>query len=208
MDRERFFDAARTPLFGGKLTKKQVAGMTAILDGWDAFGGTDPKRLAYVLATAFHETATRMEPVIETRRPDEETNPSVETAIARLESSWKRGRMPWVKSPYWRKDSDGLSWLGRGFPQLTFRRNYLKAEVELKVPLTKNPDLALELAIAVPIMIEGMAEGWFTGKRLSDYFAADKADWRNARKIINGLESADKVAGYAKAFYADILTAA
>lgn len=207
MDRKRFFDEIRSPLFGGKLTKKQVAGISAILDGWETFGGTDNKRLAYILATAYHETATRMEPVMETRGVNEETNPSVDAAIGRLERSFKAGKMPWVKKPYWRKDKDGLSWLGRGFPQLTHRSNYARAEVEVKAPLLKNPDLALELPIAVMIMVEGMSEGWFTGKKLSDYFAKDMADWRNARKIINGLESADKIVGYAKVFFADLTAA-
>lgn len=206
INRDKFFAGIR-PDFGGKLKASQVNGITAILDEWEARNLTDLRHLAYMLATARHETAEAMQPVIETRRPDEVKNPSVDTAIARLESSWKRGRMPWVKKAYWRKDANGLSWLGRGLPQVTHEANYKRAEKETGILFTKDPELMLELHPAVKVMFDGMSQGWFTGKKLSDFFNKTTTDWRNSRKIINGLESADKVAGYAKAFYSDLVTA-
>ncbi|WP_337739427.1 hypothetical protein [Agrobacterium vitis] len=45
-----------------------------------------------------------------------------------------------------------------------------------------------------------MTEGWFTGRKLSDYFTPSSSDWVNARKIINRLDRAQDIAGYAKAF--------
>jgi len=44
----------------------------------------------------------------------------------------------------------------------------------------------------------GMRAGLFTGKKLADYINAQGCDYRNARKIINALDRADLIAGYAK----------
>lgn len=40
--------------------------MNAILSEWEARGLLDKRWLAYMLATAFHETGSRMQPVRET----------------------------------------------------------------------------------------------------------------------------------------------
>jgi hypothetical protein len=45
-------------------------------------------------------------------------------------------------------------------------------------------------------MIDGMTRGIFTGKNLADYFSERKEDPVQARKIINGLDRADQIAGY------------
>lgn len=201
MNRTVFFDAIRANPFGGSLKQTQVDGIEAILTGWTTSGFTDLRWLADMLGTAFHETARAMQAVIETQRADETKSPTVETAITRLENSWKAGSMPWVKTPYWRKDEHGQSWLGRGLVQCTHKENYERAERSTGLPFASNPELMLEIGPAVNVMIRGMAEGWFTGKSLADYFDHDSEDWKNARQIINGNESDTKVAGYAQAFY-------
>lgn len=202
MNRTVFFDAIRSNPFGGSLRQTQVDGIEAILTGWTTSGFTDLRWLAYMFGTAFHETATAMQAVIETQRADETKSPTVETAITRLENSWKAGKMPWVKTPYWRKDEHGQSWLGRGLVQCTHKSNYERAERSTGLPFTSNPELMLEIVPAVNVMIRGMAEGWFTTQSLAEYFDHDSEDWKNARQIINGNESDTKVAGYAQAFYA------
>lgn len=202
MNRTVFFDAIRANPFGGALKQTQVDGIEAVLTGWANSGLTDLHWLAYMFGTEFHETARAMQPVIETQRADEDKPPSVETAITRLENSWKAGRMPWVSTPYWRKDEHGQSWLGRGPVQLTHKSNYERAERSTGLPFASKPELMLEIGPGVNVMIRGMSEGWFTGKSLADYFDANTEDWVNARQIINGNESDTKVAGYAKAFYA------
>jgi hypothetical protein len=45
--------------------------------------------------------------------------------------------------------------------------------------------------------VVGMKEGWFTDRKLSDYITLYKSDFRNARKIVNGMDKADLIAGYA-----------
>lgn len=200
IDRKKFFDKIRVSLFWGSLSKKQVEGITAILDEWENRKLLDLRMLAYILATPYHETGEAMQPVLETKRKAEPANPSLGSAIARLDSSFAKGALPWVKTPYWRLDKDGKSWLGRGFVQLTHKANYLKFGIT-------DPDDALKMDVAIEVMFNGMLKGMFTGKKLSDFFNDKGADWVGARAIINGKESADKVAGHAKKFYAALVSA-
>lgn len=204
MDRKIFYDNVRNAPFPRTLTQPQVDGMNVILDEWDKRSLTEPSWLAYMLATAFHETAHWVQPVIETRRASEATNPSVDTAIARLDNAWNAGKLKWVKQPYWRKDADGMSWLGRGFVQLTHKTNYQNAEAKTGIPCTTQPELMLQAAPAATVMYGGMMEGWFTGKKLSDYLGNGKTDFVNARRIINGLDRANDIAGYANSFLAAV----
>ena len=51
------------------------------------------ERLAYCLATCYHETGYRMQPVRETHATSDQQ------AINRLEHAWKSGRLSWVKKP-------------------------------------------------------------------------------------------------------------
>lgn len=93
---------------------------------------------------------------------------------------------------------------GRGFVQLTWYENYQKAGKKLGVNFIKNPGLTLDLKYATQIMLLGMIQGWFTGKKLSNYFSTTKEQWVNARRIINGTDKAQLIASYAKKYYACI----
>jgi hypothetical protein len=66
--------------------------------------------------------------------------------------------------------------------------------------LAGNPDLAMEPRIAYAAMSAGMLEGWFTGRKLSDYIRPGRVDYVNARRIINGTDKAAEIAGYARDF--------
>ena len=67
IDRAIFFRGVRQTLFSGLLRQHQVEGMTALLDLWEArLPASDPRWLAYMLATAHHETGATMQPVRET----------------------------------------------------------------------------------------------------------------------------------------------
>lgn len=196
IDRKRFFDNVRTALFGGRLAAGQVAGTEAILDAWESLRpGKDPRWLAYMLATVFHETAATMLPVRETLAESDAA------AAARLESAWARGRLKAVRTPYWRPDAEGRYWIGRGLVQLTHRANYECMSRETGIDLVAEPARAMEMEVAVAILFAGMEKGLFTGRKLADYFAAGRADWSNARRIINGLDRAADVAAYGRAFH-------
>ncbi|CDZ38949.1 Putative chitinase [Neorhizobium galegae bv. officinalis] len=194
-NRHAFFDLVRAKLFKGRLVSGQVEGMTAILDAWrERDGQGEAQPLAYVLATAFHETAATMQPVRET------LSASDRSAIARLDEAFTAGRLGSVKTPYWRPDEDGKSWLGRGLVQLTHRRNYEAMSAVTGIDLVADPGRAMEMPVSVAILIEGMRRGSFTGRKLGDYFGQGRADWVGARKIINGNDRADLVARHARVF--------
>jgi hypothetical protein len=193
--RPAFFDFVRAKLFQGRLGASQVEGLTAILDGWQARVGLgDMQPLAYVLATAFHETAATMQPVRETLAASDRV------AIARLEEAFAAGRLGSVKTPYWRPDADGKSWLGRGLVQLTHRRNYAAMSGVTGIDLLADPGRTMEMPVSVAILIEGMRRGSFTGRKLDDYFGPGRADWAGARKIINGNDRAELVARHGRLF--------
>jgi hypothetical protein len=195
IDRRAFFDFVRMKLFQGRLGAGQVEGLAAILDGWqERVGRDDMQPLAYVLATAFHETAATMQPVRETLAVSDRI------AIARLEEAFAAGRLGSVKTPYWRPDEDGRSWLGRGLVQLTHRRNYEAMSAVTGIDLLADPGRAMEMPVSVAILIEGMRRGSFTGRKLDDYFGPVRADWVGARKIINGNDRAELVARHARVF--------
>jgi putative chitinase len=56
-------------------------------------------------------------------------------------------------------------------------------------------------------MFRGMAEGWFTGRKLGQYFNETENDPLNARQIINANDDDDLIEGYHYQFL-DALTAA
>ncbi|HLM02914.1 MAG TPA: hypothetical protein VK400_17815 [Pyrinomonadaceae bacterium] len=187
INRKFFFDHIRTTLFSS-LTQKQVDGMTAILDEWESKPTTykDDRWLAYMFATVYHETDKKFQGI-------EEYGP---------DSYFKKydGRKDLGNT----QPGDGLRFKGRGFVQITGRTNYTRFSKILGVDLVANPLLALDLDNCVKIMFYGMINGTFTGKKLSDYFNAQKEDWVNARRIINRLDKANLIADEGKRFYAAI----
>lgn len=88
---------------------------------------------------------------------------------------------------------------GRDLVQTTWKYNYQKVKKFTGVDVVTNPDLIATLAPAVAI--EFMHQGYYTGKKLGDYFSETKEDWYNARRIINGIDKAELIAGYGKQFY-------
>jgi hypothetical protein len=182
-------------LLGPSLDQSEVDGVNAILAACGA-AGWGPKWTAYALATADRETGGTMQPI------KEWGGPSYFTRMYDVQ-----GRDP-VRA---RKmgntiPGDGVRYCGRGYVQLTWKANYAKAGEALGYPLVGNPDLAMRPDIAAAIMVRGMAEGWFTGKKLSDYITADRADFVNARRIINGTDKAREIAAEA-GHYLGALTA-
>ena len=208
MNRSEFYSCVRHSLFVGKLTQDQVIGTNFLLDAVEEEKDIPRNHAAYMLATAFWETARTMEPVRETLAKSDDQ------AIRVLDTAYARGRLPWVRRAYWRKDADGKSWLGRGYVQLTHKANYQKAGAELGIDLVGNPSLAMSPPIAAKIMIRGMDEGWFTGKTLDHYIdeideadSEDLREYRNARPIINGTDKAEQIALIAVKFEAALKAA-
>lgn len=173
-DRTKLF-ARLDPIFAGQYKQNQKDGLDAILVEWEARKPKgDLRWLAYMLATAFHETNQQMQPV--------------------REAYWVKNAEAWRKAhlayyPYY----------GRGYVQLTHFGNYKKAGDVVGQDLVSDPDKALDARIAAIVMFVGMEEGWFRGdaKRhnLQRYFSAKVDDAVGARAIINGKEYKEVAGG-------------
>lgn len=180
---DKFFTTIR-PLFG-KMTTPQVEGIEAKLAAFAA-QASPLAYVAYGLATSFHETAQKMQPVPEIGR-------------GRGKAYGKPGKHA------------GQIAYGRGDVQLTWDYNYERADVELglKGALTSNYDRAMGTEISAQIMVIGMTEGWFTARKFSTYLPAKGpatvVQFTSARRIINGIDRAEKVAGYAMLFQAALV---
>ncbi|MGV6874129.1 glycoside hydrolase family 19 protein [Pseudochelatococcus sp. B33] len=165
IDRAIFFNSIR-PLFG-TLKQSQVDGMNAILNGWERRAPDgDVRWLAYMFATAFHETNRTMQPVREAYW---------------LSEQWRSRNLRYY--PYY----------GRGYVQLTWRENYRRAGEFIGADLVRTPDLAMDAGNAAVIMFVGMEEGWFRSDArgrhtLRRYFSNTANDPVGAREIINGRE--------------------
>ncbi|HMO69730.1 MAG TPA: hypothetical protein PKE25_13965 [Novosphingobium sp.] len=161
-----------------------------------AFAGharADPRWLAYLLATAWHETARTMQPIHEFGS----------AAYFNLRySPPPAGRSAALAAGLGNvEQDDGDRFHGRGFVQLTGRRNYADWSARLGLDLIAEPDRCLEPAIAARILIEGAVLGTFTGRRLGDYLGSGREDWTGARRVINGLDRAAAIADLARRFH-------
>lgn len=192
-DAPAFYAAVRS--FAGPLMQSQVEGFSALLSAMGA-ARWPVAWTAYGLATAWHETAYTMQPVRE-RGGDTYLFRMYDIRGARPKKARELGNM---------QPGDGVRFAGRGHVQLTGRRNYEAAGEALGLDLTGNPDLALQCDVSCRILIWGMENGAFTGKRLSDYLPIDGAAsheaFKAARRIINGTDRADDIARLARRFQA------
>jgi putative chitinase len=172
MDRSIFFNVIREEF--GALSQSQVEGTEFLLDEGER-RSTGLGHLAYILATAVHETASTMQPIAE----------------------YGKGQGHEYGEPL--PEYDNQCAYGRGYVQLTWAENYERADKEcsLNGALLEDFELALDGPTAAEIIFEGMSAGWFTGKKLSDYINDTQTDYWNARRIVNGTDKADLIEGYA-----------
>lgn len=201
MNKENFYKIIREELFKGYLTQTQVNGINAILDIT-----TDlnlPSR-AYILATVYHETARRMYPLSEFGKGATYVYGKWRTNSKGQQYCFKNG----TRTTTYLKATCPHLFYGRGLVQLTWFDNYEKATIKLKQlgilkpsqDLVQQPELANDPIIATWIMKVGMVEGWFTGRKLENYFVGSKKDYLNARRIINGMDQAVLIKKYAEIF--------
>lgn len=139
---------------------------------------------AYALATVRHECAGTWRPILELGNAAHFAR--YEGGLAHALGNTEPG--------------DGYRFRGRGFVQITGRVNYRRLGGRLDLDLESNPDQALDPVIAYRILSLGMSEGLFTGAPLDRYLTPGSTDYVNARRVINGLDCAERVAGYAREF--------
>lgn len=183
IDLPAFFDHIRPSSLYKRLTTPQVEGHENIIAKMKEHN-VPLSWAAYILATAYHETARKMQPVREGLNASD---------------AWRRRNLRYYP------------WYGRGHVQLTWEENYRRADRELNLggTLVANADRALEPEISAEVMIRGMIHGWFSGDRngrhtlerhIPNKNKATRAQFRNARRIVNLMDKADLIAGHAMVY--------
>jgi len=213
-DYGKFFDFLRSnPMLGPTLEDGEWKGCEAIIRAFATYG-SPISYCAYGLATAYLETNSTMQPVRESYWLSRAAAERYATRMydikgARPSKARELGNL---------KPGDGARFMGRGYPQVTGRTNYEKADKECaRVGLTKpgdimaNPDLLLRPDIAAFVMVEGMTKGWFTGRKLADDLPesgpASFEQFVASRDIINGKDRQGEIAKFAIDFQAGLLRA-
>lgn len=189
IDHTKFFNGYRDAYM--RLSQATVNGIELLgrnmVDDADL---TNVQWAAYMLATVKHECANRWMPVTEFGSREYFNKYDAGTPIGKRLGNTQLG--------------DGFKYRGRGYVQITGRANYARLTTELGLgpdeDLVNDPEQALRPMISYRIMSAGMRKGLFTGKKLSDYINAQGCDYRNARRIINGVDQADRIAEYATTF--------
>lgn len=184
MDRAAFYVEVTRNI--GSFSNEAKQGFEIILGEAEA-RATNTNDLAYMLATAWWETAKTMQPVREAFFVAPNDFDKAE--------KWRRKNLHYY--PYY----------GRGYVQLTWKDNYKKASKELNEDFVAKPDGVMEPSRAVKIMFDGMEKGWFTGRSLDDYIdEIDESDnedikeYIEARRIVNGSDKAKAIAEIALSF--------
>ncbi len=210
IDRQSFFAECRASF--GSLTQENVDGLNAILDACE---GIPVDHIAYVMATAYHETGGKIYPNRES---------TYYSTAGRILSVFGKSRLQGNSAASLAKNSqllanvvyggewgeknlgnkewgDGWKYRGGGMDHTTGLSNYRKAAAVTGVDLVSHPELITRVDVAAKVIAAGMSTGWYRGKKLSDY---GTCDFYNMRDIINADKSRNGslVAGYADKFYA------
>ncbi|MBO1348063.1 MAG: peptidoglycan-binding protein [Hormoscilla sp. GUM202] len=150
-----------------------------ILRSCDINGVIDLGQIAYILATAEHESRLGQ-------------------WMEELASGWA---YEWRSDLGNNRSGDGPRYKGRGFVQITGRRNYTDWSGRLGIDLVNVPEKAAEPDLAAKILVIGMRDGTFTNHRLGQYIWGSRRDFYNARRIVNRLDRAAHIAAIAEEYY-------
>lgn len=182
MNRAAFYAIIRPHV---NLTTQNVQGMEKLLDYVEQrlHNHIVLQWLAYIIATAWWESAQTMHPVKEAY---------------------------WLPESWRKKNLRYYPWYGRGLVQTTWEANYRAIAKAMGLPedtFIKNPDLLLTFEYALPALFAGMQLGVYTGKDVGDYIDQidesddlDYQEYRNARRVVNAMDKADAIAKLAILF--------
>ncbi|KTT21019.1 hypothetical protein SB14R_21735 [Pseudomonas oryzihabitans] len=210
IDKERFVEAYikehahfSTTANASTLTLQSIKNLFELIESLNSYYRSTPHKaniyeVAYMLATARHETYHYLSQEFFSKKPEvgslsyfNKYDPVLAETAQLRNRAIENGN---------KEQGDGYKYRGRGCVHLTWKKNYIRASERLKVDFVKDPDLAAEFEYSVPIMIWGMSDGIFTGKKLRDYINKNTIDFEGARKIINGSDQKALIAGYARKF--------
>ena len=186
INKREFFREYRNQFW--RLRQSQVEGLDFLLDklGQDTRIKT-LSQAAYILATIKHETAHTYLPIKEKR------------------SDWSAEKKYNYKSRVGKRlgntrPGDGAKYIGRGYVQITGRRNYRALGGIIGEDILSFPTRAMEPSLAYEILIIGMLRGIFTGHSLTMYVNEIDKDYTNARRVVNGTDAAWRIAKIANKF--------
>lgn len=188
MNKPVFYESVRDQ-FNTRLSSIQVEGFEALLDA--GMHLLIPQH-AYTLATVWHETDKTMQSI-------EEYGKGFGKDYGR---KLKYGKGPGKRVPYSLPDK---LYYGRGHTQNTWYEIYEKlTKAAMKQgkmwDFLHHPELLLQMEQSVWATYYAMGVGLYTGKPLGHYISALGVDYINARRVINGLDKAELIAGYAVKF--------
>jgi predicted chitinase len=158
------------------LESYEIEAIERLTKAFDKYGDGDVNKLAYIFATTKLET--------QMGRYDTELGSN----CVNYEGNSILGNS---------QSGDGCRYKGRGLPQLTGRRNYTLASQHFKTDYIGNPQLLASKKHSAKVAVWGMMDGVYTTKKLADYINSSKVDFVNARRVVNGLDKAQTIAGYA-----------
>lgn len=142
-------------------------------------GVTDEAQIAYMLATAQHESD-------DFRTSREYNGPEQARRL---------------------NYSGGEDYYGRGYVQTTHDHRYLAMgeALGLGTALRDNPELAAtDARLGADLLVVGMQRGLYTGRALDRYVNDEGADFVNARRVVNGTDRAEHIAGLARDWQAQV----
>lgn len=204
INRDTYFDRLRMDPFPDKLEQGQVNGINRLLDVWEESYqplGWNPLELDYGMATSFHETGAKMQPVLELGDPsyflkyDLMGNPRKAKELGNTEAG------------------DGFKFRGGGDVQNTGRRNAERSGDRLteflgrEIDFVNEPETRLDPILSAHSLFLGNHEGWWTGVKLSETLEDGEQDWKNDRTVVNGSDRWREIGLYADAFSAARLAA-
>jgi len=151
---------------------------------------TDIRWAAYTVATAYHETAYTFKPVSEYGKGKGRKYAKI---IKVTDTNGLRGAKNTVYDNVY---------YGRGYVQITWEDSYkgIGGKIGMGNQLHVNPDKALDMKTAYKILSFWMLNPVPKVKStsLKNYINASQTDYYNARRIVNILNEAHKIAAYAE----------
>ena len=166
-----------------------VNGLFAAFNEYKELDSSNPLYVAYMLATAYHETAFTMQAI-------------TEYGGVRYFDKYDTGQLAERLGNTPEADGDGYKYRGRGHVMITGYSNYKKFTDILGIDLVNSPDLALDPIVSAKILTIGSLKGTFTTRRLNQYikYGLERNEWVNARRVINGVDKNTVIADYAVKF--------
>jgi predicted chitinase len=174
---------------GGQLTAAAQKALPYLFKAFAKDNITDPNQMAAIVAEIDHEDNFGS------------FNGGVESISQTEANAAYDGRMG--NGPP--GSSDGYTYRGRGYVQVTGRANYQTFANKYGIDVVDNPGLLLSYPdLDAQNAVDSIVKGSFTGAKLSTYVNANTVDFYDARRTVNGIDHAYVIKQYSQT-YAGIL---